>query len=184
MSRPLRSSPRKLEHAGILLALTAGLLAVLGGPLEANAQGSPETQTTALAGGSTKAKGKSKPEISSRPQVIGTTTTDSSSKPGRPATAGDASETARLISQFQSARTEYLEAQKELKLSSGTQSTEERRAALREQSKEALERWREQQKRYVEEQKERLQTIKSELQAEMAQRADSAGEGTGGGRDR
>ncbi len=134
----------------------------------------------ALAGGE-KTKGKNKPVIAERPQVLGSTTTEAT-KPARPGTTS-ASGSAQLIEKFQTSRTSYLEAQKELKLKAAT-GTEEQRNLLREQSKEALTRWREDQRRYVEEQRERLKTMKQELQADLAPVLDQSGEGSGGGRGR
>jgi hypothetical protein len=151
---------------------------------ESRAQG----QTNTVTGGETKAlsaagksKGKNKPVISDRPQVIGSSTT-TATKPSRPGTP-DSGESAQLIEKFQASRITYLEAQKELKLKAAT-GTEEQRSLLREQSKEALTKWREEQRRYVEEQRERLKTMKQELQADLAPVLDQSGDGSGGGRGR
>jgi hypothetical protein len=146
----------------------------------------------AVLAGSAKSKGKSKPTISERPTVIGTTTSQKSEsgntksdKPERPQATltGEAAQTAQLVEKFQIARQDYLRAQKELELKSKN-ATEEQRVQLREKAGEALGRWREQQRSYLEEQQERVKTIKSELQADLGQRVDGAGEGGGGGRDR
>ncbi len=141
------------------------------------------TNKVQLSGGSTKGKGKEKPIIAERSQVVGATTATQSGKPSRPETGTTPSETAKLVSDFQTARQQYLETQKEisLKLKNGT---EEQRMVLREKSKEALEKWREDHRRFVEEQKERARQMKLELQPEIGVVVDAAGEGTGGGRGR
>jgi hypothetical protein len=142
------------------------------------------TNKVELAGGSTKAKGKEKPTVAERPQLIGATTTTTADKPARPTATGTTpAETAKLISDFQTARQQYLETQKEISLKLKT-GTEEQRMVLREKSKEALDKWREDHRRYVEEQKERARQMKLELQPEIGVVVDSAGEGIGGGRGR
>lgn len=157
--------------------LVGGLLLGLGafsGSLRAQGQTNAVNGTDKALAGAEKNKGKNKPVIAERPQVLGTTTTEAT-KPARPGTTS-ASGSAQLIEKFQTSRTSYLEAQKELKLKAAT-GTEEQRDLLREQSKEALARWRE-------EQRERLKTMKQELQADLAPVLDQSGEGSGGGRGR
>ncbi|HEY1172822.1 MAG TPA: hypothetical protein VGH19_15750 [Verrucomicrobiae bacterium] len=139
-------------------------------------------QPSLAAEGNPKGKGKSKPKVSERPQVIGAIS--STTKPLRPSQAGGGTETSQLVAQFQSARNDYLEAQKELKIAKGTELNEEQRAVLREKSKDALNRWREDHRQFTEEQQERLKTIKAELQTDLAQRVDSVREDTTGGRGR
>lgn len=125
------------------------------------------------AGGNGKAKGKSKPVISERPQVLGLGATNSMAG----TTAG------QLVNSFQTARADYLKAQKELNLKS-TDLTDDQRALAREQAKDALARWQEEHRMYVEEQRERAKTMKQELQADIGRVVDSAGGGGGSGRDR
>ena len=134
-------------------------------------------------GGSQKAKGKDKPTVSERPQVLSLTTVTSTDKPKRPETGDATAETAKLISQFQTAREQYLIAQKENSLKFKT-ATEEERVLLREKSQEALNKWREEYRSFVEEQKERAKLMKQELQPDLGQVLDNAGEGAGNGRGR
>ncbi len=156
-------------------ALVLGL-ACFSGAVQAQGQTNAVGGADKALAGAEKSKGKNKPVISERPQVLGTT---DASKPARPG-----ADTSELTVRFQSARASYLESQKELKLKAAAEGTEEQRALLRERSKEALAKWREEHGRYVEEQQERIKTMKTELQAELGQRLDSSGEGTGGGRGR
>jgi hypothetical protein len=151
-----------------------------GGAAQAQGQTNAVARADKVLAGTGKAKGKNKPVISERPQVLGSIT--ESTKPARPGDSASA-ETAQLIGQFQSARNSYLESQKELKIKAA-EGTEEQRAVLREQTREALAKWREEHQRYVEEQQERIKTMKNELQADLGQRLDSVGEGLGGGRGR
>jgi len=171
-----------LPHAltlrgGLLLGVLVLGLGCFSGALQAQGQTNAVGGADKVLAGAEKSKGKNKPVISERPQVLGTTT--DASQPARPG-----ADTSELTVKFKSARERYLESQKELKLKAAAEGTEEQRALLRERSKEALAKWREEHGRYVEEQQERIKTMKTELQADLGQRLDDVGEGTGGGRDR
>jgi len=135
-----------------------------------------------------KAKGKSKPTVAERPQVIGaksSSASDSKEKPDRPGNPNSAEppEVTTYVNQFQNARQEYLEAQKELKLKM-KDATEEQRAVLREKVKEVLEKWKEDHKQFVEEQKERVKAMKQELHPDLGKVLDGAGGDGGNGRGR
>jgi len=179
MTRQLPNSlPRALTLRSCLLVgvLVLGL-AFFSGAAQAQGQTNAVGGADKVLAGAEKSKGKNKPVISERPQVLGTTDV---SKPARPG-----ADTSELTVKFQSARASYLESQKELKLKAAAEgSTDEQRTLLRERSKEALTKWREEHGRYVEEQQERIKTMKTELQADLGQRLDDVGEGTGGGRGR
>jgi len=125
-----------------------------------------------------KGKGKSKPIIRERPQVLGNPTTGGPARPGT-----DTSETAQLVGQFQTARGEFLAAQKELSLKA-KEASDEQRALLREKVKDALAKWQEEHRMYVEEQKERTKQMRLELQPEISRVLDGAGESSGSGRGR
>ncbi|MGV3754604.1 MAG: hypothetical protein ACO1QS_04430 [Verrucomicrobiota bacterium] len=173
--------PNSLPRALTLRSCVAVGLLVLGlacfsGAVQAQGQTNAVNGADKALAGAEKSKGKNKPVISDRPQVLGTTDVSKPSRPG--------ADTSELTVRFQSARASYLESQKELKLKAAAEGTEEQRTLLREQSKESLAKWREEHRRVVEEQQERIKTMKTELQAELGQRLDSSGEGTGGGRGR
>jgi len=136
-----------------------------------------------------KAKGKNKPKVSERPQVIGSNSSNSDNGKGKPANPGngnsaDPVEVTTLVNKFQSARDQYIAAQKELHLKM-KDATEDQRAALREQRKDLLDKWKEDQKQFVEEMKDRARDIKQELQPDLGKVVDGAsGEGGNGGRGR
>jgi hypothetical protein len=139
-------------------------------------------------GNNGKAKGKSKPTVAERPQVIGSkgnSNAETKGKPDRPGNPNttEPAEVTTYVNQFQNARQEYLEAQKELKLKM-KDATEEQRAVLREKVKEALEKWKEDHKQFVEEQKERVKAMKQELQPDLGKVLDGAGGDGGNGRGR
>lgn len=139
-------------------------------------------------GNNGKAKGKSKPTVAERPQVIGaksSSASDNKGKPDRPGNPNSAEppQVTSYVNQFQNARQEYLEAQKELKLKM-KDATEEQRAVLREKVKEALEKWKEDHKQFVEEQKERVKAMKQELHPDLGKVLDGAGGDGGNGRGR
>ncbi len=139
-------------------------------------------------GNNGKAKGKSKPTVAERPQVIGSKSTSASDDKGKPDRPGNPNpteppEVTTYVNQFQNARQQYLEAQKELKLKM-KDATEEQRAVLREKVKEALEKWKEDHKQFVEEQKERVKAMKQELHPDLGKVLDGAGGDGGNGRGR
>ncbi|HEY1169811.1 MAG TPA: hypothetical protein VGH19_00450 [Verrucomicrobiae bacterium] len=139
-------------------------------------------------GNNGKAKGKSKPTVAERPQVIGAKSSSSSSskgKPERPGNPGNAepAEVTTLVNKFQTAREEFLAAQKELNLKK-SEATEAQRAMIREKSREALEKWKEERKQFAEEAKERAKDIKQELHPDLGKIVDGAGGDGGNGRDR
>lgn len=139
-------------------------------------------------GNNGKAKGKSKPTVAERPQVIGAKGSSGNAVKGKPDRPGnpnttDPAEVTSLVTKFQSAREEFLAAQKELNLKK-KDATEEQRAVLREKVKEALDKWKEEHKQFVEEQKERSKEMKQELQSDLGKVVDGAGDGGGKGRDR
>jgi hypothetical protein len=163
----------------VVLALVVGCCS-LGVTAQAADEGTPPSKGQLQeAGGNGKGKGKSKPTISERPQVLGTTSTTSG--PARPGT--DISASAQLVGQFQTARGEFLAAQKELSLKA-KEASDEQRALLREKVKDALAKWQEEHRMYVEEQKERTKQMRLELQPEISRILDGAGEGSGAGRGR
>jgi hypothetical protein len=135
-----------------------------------------------------KAKGKNKPKVSERPQVIGAKGTISDSGKGKPANPGnpnstDPAEVTTLVNKFQSAREQYIAAQKEVRLKM-KDATEDQRAALREQLKDLLDKWKEEQKQFVEETKDRVKDMKQELQPDLGKVVDGAGGEGNGGRGR
>jgi hypothetical protein len=163
----------------VLLALVVGCCS-LGVTVQAADGGTPPSKgQLQAAGGNGKGKGKSKPIISERPQVLGTTTTEGSPRP-----VTDTSTTAQLVGQFQTARGEFLAAQKELNLMKNQEVTDEQRALLRDKAKDALAKWQEEHRMYVEEQKERTKQMRLELQPEISRVLDGAGESGGSGRGR
>jgi len=136
-----------------------------------------------------KAKGKNKPKVSERPQVIGSKGTSLDNGKGKPASPGngnstDPAEVTTLVNKFQSARDQYIAAQKEVHLKM-KDATEDQRAALREQLKDLLDKWKQEQKQFVEETKDRMKEMKQELQPDLGKVVDGAGgEGGNGGRGR
>lgn len=135
------------------------------------------------------AKGKNKPKVSERPQVIGATSTSTDSAKGKPANPGnsgnsaDPAEVKTLVTKFQSARDQYISAQKELRLKM-KDATEEQRGVLRDQLKDLLDKWKDEQKQFVEETKERAKAMKQELQPDLGKVVDGAGNEGSGGRGR
>jgi hypothetical protein len=131
------------------------------------------------------AKAAKKPKIATRPMVIGSTLVSDSTKPGRPSgdTSAESQAVSAQINKLQSARQAYLAAQKDLSLRLAT-SSEEQRALIREEVKDALAKWKEEQTQFIAEQKERMKQIKQELQPDLGRVVDVSGDGTSGGRGR
>ncbi len=157
-------------------------------PVQLQANDNGKGNDNGNSGNNGKAKGKSKPTVAERPQVIGAKSSAAASgkgKPDRPQNpnATDPVEVTTLVSKFQSAREEFLTAQKELNLKK-KDATEEQRAVLRDKVKESLEKWKEERKQFMEEQKERSKEIKQELHPDLGKVIDGAGGGGGNGRDR
>ena len=154
-----------------------------------NSSGNASTNSSGNNGNNGVAKGKNKPKVSERPQIIGDTGSSSDTTKGKPANPGnsgngaDPAEVKNLVSKFQSARDQYISAQKELRLKM-KDATEEQRSVLRDQLKDLLDKWKEEQKQFVEETKERAKSMKQELQPDLGKVVDGAGNEGSGGRGR
>jgi hypothetical protein len=153
-----------------------------------NGNGSTNSNSGGNNGDNGKAKGKSKPKVSERPQVIGPKASTTATEKGKPEHPGnpnstDPAEVTSLVNKFQTARDEYIAAQKEVRLKM-KDATEEQRAALREQLKELLEKWKEDHKQFLEETKDRVKDMKNELHPDLGRVIDGADREGGGGRGR
>jgi flagellar motility protein MotE (MotC chaperone) len=191
----LKAKPNKAGWLAVALVL--GWSAIGGQAQEASTNAAPAKPVQLQAsdngkgndnGNNGKAKGKSKPKVAERPQVIGSQGSSGSGEKGKPDRPGnpnatDPVEVTSQITRFQSAREEFLAAQKELNLKK-KDATEEQRAVLREKVREALEKWKEEHKQFAEEQKERSKEMKLELQPDLGKVVDGAGGDGGKGRDR
>jgi len=192
-----RLKARPVLAGWLVLSLVLGMSAFCGQAQETSTNAVPAKPVQLQAndngnsggqGNNGKAKGKSKPIVAERPQVIGSQGSSGSKEKGKPDRPGnpnatDPVEVTSQITRFQSARAEFLAAQKELNLKK-KDATEEQRAVLREKVKEALEKWKEEHKHFAEEQKERSKEMKLELQPDLGKVVDGAGGGGGNGRDR
>lgn len=193
---------RQRQEIGILLILslflwgfdlaaqtTNGVVKSVGLSASTNSNGNGNNGDNGNGGDNNgKAKGKNKPKVSERPQVIGSKDSTSGSQKGKPDNPGnpnstDPVEVTTLVNKFQSAREQYITAQKELRLKM-KDATEDQRAALREQLKDLLDKWKEEQKQFVQETKDRVKDMKQELQPDLGKVVDGAGGEGNGGRGR
>jgi len=162
--------------------MAIGTMYLLVGSQAAIAGSTNATQTVTLPD---QAKAAKKPKISTRPEIIGSPSLASSSKPARPGsdTSAEGQAVDQLINKLQTARQAYLASQKDLSLRLAT-SSEDQRAALREEARDSLAKWKEEQSQFVTEQKERMKLIKLDLHPDLGRLVDASGEGATGGRGR